>query len=224
MGAITGPDGLPRCGWALAAPDYVRYHDTEWGVPVRTDSGLLERIVLEGFQAGLSWLTILRKREAFRSALAGFDPPALAAFTADDVQRLLRDASIVRHRRKIEAAVGNAQALVALQRRDGPDALTRLVWAHAPADHARPLRTCDVPASTPESAALAVALRREGFVFVGPTTAYAAMQACGVVDDHLAGCAFGRGSGEDGPRLWDNGTSIGTQKGCAHGGNEAADR
>ena len=204
----AGPDGLPRCAWALGAEDYRRYHDEEWGVPVRTDTALLERLVLEGFQAGLSWLTILRKREAFRLAFAGFAPATVAAYTEQDVARLLTDASIVRHRGKIEAAITNARALCALQRRDGPDALSRLVWGHAPATHPVPRRLRDVPARTAESAALARALRREGFVFVGPTTVYAAMQACGVVDDHLAGCAFRAGPDEDGPRLWDNGGQV----------------
>ena len=177
-------------------------------MPVRTDTALFERLVLEGFQAGLSWLTILRKREAFRAAFAGFDPPTVAAYTDRDVERLLTDASVVRHRGKIEAAVTNARAVCALHRREGPDALSRLVWGHVPAAHPVPRRLTDVPARTPESTALARALRREGFVFVGPTTVYAAMQACGVVDDHLAGCAFRAGPGEDGPRLWDNGAQV----------------
>lgn len=189
-GAEPGADGVPRCPWALSSPDYVAYHDEEWGRPVHGDSALLERLVLEGFQAGLSWLTILRKRPAFRAAFAGFDPSVLACFGEADVQRLLGDAGIVRHRRKIEAAVTNARALLTLQQRDGAGALDRLVWAHAPDPQSRPAPRVlgDVPTTTASAAALARALTREGFVFVGPTTAYATMQACGLVDDHLAGC------------------------------------
>jgi DNA-3-methyladenine glycosylase I len=178
-----------RCPWALGPPDYLAYHDEEWGRPVRGDTALLERLVLEGFQSGLAWLTILRKRPAFRAAFASFEPHAVAAFGPDDVDRLLADAGIVRHRGKIEAAVTNARALVALQQRDGADALDRLVWAHAPAGtRSPPVTLGDVPARTSESTALARALKGQGFVFVGPTTAYATMQACGLVDDHLVGC------------------------------------
>jgi DNA-3-methyladenine glycosylase I len=168
-------------------PLYERYHDEEWGVPVRGDERLFERISLEAFQSGLSWITILRKREAFRRAFAGFDPAAVAAFGDDDVERLLGDAGIVRNRAKIEATLANARALVALQA--GGESLTDLVWSHAPAGP-RPAaeRLGELPATTPESIALARELRRRGFRFVGPTTAYAAMQACGVVNDHLAGC------------------------------------
>jgi DNA-3-methyladenine glycosylase I len=188
-GTEPGPDGLPRCPWALSPPDYLAYHDQEWGRPVHGDAALYERLVLEGFQSGLSWLTILRKRDAFRAAFAGFDPAAVAGFGEADVARLLADAGIVRHRRKIEAAVTNARAVRALVRRDGEGALDRLVWQHAPdRERAAPVLLGDVPARTAESAALATALRREGFVFVGPTTAYATMQACGLVDDHLQGC------------------------------------
>lgn len=187
-------DGRRRCGWAGAAStpaDYVAYHDHEWGRVVHGDAAMLERIVLEGFQSGLSWLTILRKRPAFRAAFAGFDPARLAAFGDADVQRLLTDAAIVRHRRKIEAAVTNARATLALQERRGAGALDRLVFSFAPVTRPDPPRgASDVPSSTKESAALAAALRREGFVFVGPTTAYAAMQACGVVNDHLARCDY----------------------------------
>jgi DNA-3-methyladenine glycosylase I len=190
-----GQDGRPRCPWAAgvgpdrwAAAEYVAYHDTEWGRPVHGDTALLERIVLEGFQAGLSWITILRKREAFRSAFAGFEPAAVAAFGADDVARLLADAGIVRHRGKIEAAVVNAQATLRLQESDGSDALDRLVWGFAPAPRPAPQMLDDVATHTPQSAALARALKGVGFVFVGPTTAHAAMQACGLVNDHLAGC------------------------------------
>jgi DNA-3-methyladenine glycosylase I len=177
-------DGRRRCSWGESSPDYVAYHDEEWGRPVTDDRGIFERLVLEGFQSGLSWLTILRKRESFRAAFADFEIEAVARFGARDVRRLLSDAGIVRHRGKIEAAISNAKAAAAL---DVP--LTRLVWSHAPAGRRRAPRTlADVPALTPESTALSKELKRRGFRFVGPTTAYAAMQACGVVNDHLARC------------------------------------
>lgn len=191
-GVRVGPDGVPRCAWVGAAPEYLAYHDDEWGRPVRTEAGLYERITLEAFQSGLSWLTILRKREGFRAAFAGFDPQLVAAFTAADRARLLTDPAIVRNAAKIEAAVTNAKAVLALRDQGG---LAELVWAHAPARHTRPVDPSQVPASSPESAALAKALRKAGFVFVGPTTMYAAMQACGLVDDHLSGCHRSRGSG-----------------------------
>jgi DNA-3-methyladenine glycosylase I len=190
--ALPGPDGVPRCPWALSAPEYLAYHDDEWGRPVHGDAALFERLTLEAFQSGLSWLTILRKRPAFRSAFAGFDPVAVAAFGAADRGRLLTDAGIVRNAAKIDATLANARAVVALWEQDGVGALDRLVWSHAPdrtPELPAPVTGADVPASTPASAALARALRRGGFRFVGPTTAYATMQACGLVDDHLAGCA-----------------------------------
>jgi DNA-3-methyladenine glycosylase I len=166
---------------------YERYHDVEWGRPVRDERRLYEKLCLEAFQSGLAWITILRKREAFRCAFAGFDPEAVARFGDGDVGRLLADAGIVRNRLKIEAAIANAGATVAL--RDAPQTLPELVWAHAPAPRRRAPRSwADVPALTPESTALAKALKRNGFRFVGPTTAYALMQACGLVNDHLAGC------------------------------------
>jgi DNA-3-methyladenine glycosylase I len=184
-GVAPGPDGLLRCPWALATPDYVAYHDSEWGVAVHGDERLYERISLEAFQSGLSWLTILRKREGFRAAFAGFDPATVAAFDDSDVARLMGDAGIVRNRAKIEATIANARATVDL----GAGGLDALVWSHAPPPRAQRLRTLDeAAASTPESVALAKALRARGFRFVGPTTAYAAMQACGLVDDHLEGC------------------------------------
>lgn len=190
-GAVPGPDGRLRCPWALSAPEYVDYHDLEWGVPVRGDDELFERITLEAFQSGLSWLTILRKRPAFRAAFAGFSVSAVAGFGGPDVERLLADAGIVRNRAKIEAALQNARAAAAL----GPGGLSALVWSHAPpADRPAPRSLADVPASTPESGALSRALRAAGFRFVGPTTAYATMQACGLVDDHLAGCVGRRSS------------------------------
>lgn len=186
---VDGPDGRPRCPWGLSAPEYVAYHDDEWGRPVHGDTALYERLTLEAFQSGLSWLTILRKRDGFRKAFAGFDPAAVAAFGPSDEARLMQDTGIVRNRAKVAAAIANARALIALQDADGDGALDRLIWSFAPADgrHA-PTSLADVPATTPESVALAKALKKAGFVFVGPTTAYAAMQACGLVNDHLAGC------------------------------------
>jgi DNA-3-methyladenine glycosylase I len=191
-GLVVGSDGVTRCAWAGSTPDYLVYHDTEWGVPVHGERALYERLTLEAFQSGLSWLTILRKREAFRSAFAGFDPEAVAAFDDADRQRLMADAGIVRNRLKIDAAIRNAAAVVALRAAGGLDAL---LWSHAPADHVPPAGVEDLRATSPESVALAKTLKRAGFVFVGPTTMYAAMQACGLVDDHLAGChrAGGRG-------------------------------
>jgi len=179
-----GPDGRPRCGWATSTGDYLRYHDEEWGRPVRGDDALFERLCLEAFQSGLSWLTILRKREAFRAAFAAFHIPAVAAFGEQDRERLLADAGIVRNRAKIDAAIANARAALALQ----DVTLTELVWSFAPPPRPAPRSFADVPARTAESTALARELKRRGFVFVGPTTAYAAMQACGLVNDHLAGC------------------------------------
>jgi DNA-3-methyladenine glycosylase I len=179
-----GSDGRPRCWWGSSSPDYERYHDEEWGRPVRDDRGLYERMVLEGFQSGLSWLTILRKRDNFRAAFANFEIEAVAAFGDRDVARLLADAGIVRHRGKIEAAIANARAAASL---DTP--LSELIWSFAPTGRRRAPRSLDdLPALTPESTALAKELKRRGFRFVGPTTAYATMQACGVVNDHLAGC------------------------------------
>jgi DNA-3-methyladenine glycosylase I len=174
-----------RC-WSTTDPAYLAYHDEEWGRPVRDERGMYERLCLEGFQSGLSWLTILRKREAFRRAFAGFDPDAVARFGPRDVERLLGDASIVRHRGKIEAAIANAKATVALRAAGTP--LPELVWSFAPADHRPPRGDGDWLTSTPESAALSKELRKAGFRFVGPTTVYATMQACGVVNDHLAAC------------------------------------
>jgi DNA-3-methyladenine glycosylase I len=175
-----------RC-WPTTDPLYVAYHDEEWGRPVRDDAKLLERLCLEGFQSGLSWLTILRKRPRFRAAFAGFDPQRLARFSGEDVERLMQDAGIVRNRRKIEAAVANAQATVALQ--EAGETLTELLWSFAPRQPApAPQALGDMPATTPESTALARELKRRGFRFVGPTTAYALMQACGLVNDHIANC------------------------------------
>jgi DNA-3-methyladenine glycosylase I len=182
-GLATGPDGLERCAWAVSAPEYVAYHDEEWGRPVRGDDALFERLCLEAFQSGLSWLTILRKREAFRDAFAGFAIERVAEFGDADVARLMDDARIVRNRAKILAAIGNARAARELE-----GGLAELLWSFAPERRPRPARREDVPATTPESKALARELKRRGFVFVGPTTVYAAMQACGLVDDHIQGC------------------------------------
>jgi DNA-3-methyladenine glycosylase I len=176
-----------RCGWAPETdPLYLAYHDDEWGRPVTSERGIYERLCLEGFQSGLSWLTILRKRESFRAAFAGFDPDEVAQFGARDVRRLLGEASIVRHRGKIEATIANARATVALRETGTP--LERLFWEHRPARPRRAGTHLDWQATTPESVALSKVLRRAGFRFVGPTTAYAAMQACGVVNDHVARC------------------------------------
>jgi DNA-3-methyladenine glycosylase I len=178
---VVGEDGRARCRWGASTPDYARYHDEEWGRPVRDDRGLFERMSLEAFQSGLSWLTILRKREAFRAAFAGFDIERVAAFGSDDVERLLGDAGIVRNRAKIEATIANARAAL-----DVP--LAELLWRFAPPPRPRPQTMADIPAVTPESTAMAKELKRRGFRFVGPTTAYALMQAAGMVDDHIEGC------------------------------------
>ncbi len=177
-------EALPCFG--AGDPLYLAYHDREWGRPLRGEREIFERLCLEGFQAGLSWLTILRKRPAFRVAFGDFEPERVAAFARDDVIRLLGDAGIVRHRGKIESAIANARATLALRAAGTP--LEHLFWEHAPSQSAAPRATSDWQATTPESRALAARLRREGFRFVGPTTVYAAMQACGVVNDHLASC------------------------------------
>ncbi|MFF2325171.1 MULTISPECIES: DNA-3-methyladenine glycosylase I [unclassified Streptomyces] len=191
-GAVAAPDGALRCPWGLSTEDYLRYHDTEWGRPVHGDDALFERLCLEAFQSGLSWLTILRRREGFRSAFAGFKIPAVADFTDADKERLLADVGIIRNRAKIEATLANAKVLAGWR----ADELDELIWSHAPDPAGRPApRTLgDVPAVTPESTALAKDLKKRGLRFVGPTTAYALMQACGLVDDHLADCVA-RGTG-----------------------------
>jgi DNA-3-methyladenine glycosylase I len=181
-----GSDGLPRCRWGASTPDYEWYHDEEWGRPVTDDRGLYERMVLEGFQSGLSWLTILRKRDNFRAAFANFEIDVVARFDDGDVTRLLGDAGIVRHRGKIEAAIANARGTLALREEGSP--LEQLVWAHRPKRPRKPRSPKDWQATSPESVALSKALKSAGFRFVGPTTVYAAMQACGVVNDHLATC------------------------------------
>ena len=189
-GLATGQDGRPRCFWCAGADDYVLYHDTEWGFPVVDDRRLFEKLCLEGFQAGLSWLTILRKREGFRRAFAGFDPEAVARFGATDVRRLLDDASIVRHRGKIESAIHNAER--ALELREEFGSLAAYVWRFEPGRSARPRRITRAAlrrmATTAESIALSKDLKKRGWSFVGPTTVYAFMQAMGLVNDHLVGC------------------------------------
>ena len=189
-GLVTGADGVMRCAWGDSTDDYRAYHDAEWGRAVRGDVALFERITLEAFQSGLSWLTILRKREGFRAAFARFDPDAVAAFGPHDVARLMADTGIVRNQRKVDATIMNAQALVRLREGAGDGALDALVWSFAPAPRATRVRSVrEIAAQTAESTALSKELKRQGFVFVGPTTMYAAMQACGLVDDHVAGCS-----------------------------------
>ncbi|MDG4803104.1 DNA-3-methyladenine glycosylase I [Micromonospora sp. WMMD980] len=181
---VTGADGLPRCAWGASTPDYAVYHDEEWGRPLRGDDALYERLTLEAFQSGLSWLTILRKRQAFRLAFDGFRIETVAGYGEAEQARLLADVGIVRNRAKVEAAIANARAAL-----DLPEGLSALLWSFAPPPRpARPRSFAEVPALTPESTALAKALKKRGFRFVGPTTAYALMQATGMVDDHLADC------------------------------------
>ena len=181
---VVGDDQLARCAWGASSPEYISYHDIEWGQPVHDDKGLFEKITLEAFQSGLSWLTILRKRPAFRTAFDGFDIERVARYGESDITRLLADTGIVRNRAKIEAAIANARAAADI---DG--GLAPLLWTFAPAPRRRRLRSlAQVPSITPESTAMAKDLKRRGFRFVGPTTAYALMQATGMVDDHIAGC------------------------------------
>ncbi|MBA2280884.1 MAG: DNA-3-methyladenine glycosylase I [Acidimicrobiia bacterium] len=184
---MTHADGITRCWWCGTDPLYVAYHDDDWGRPVRDERELYEKLVLDGAQAGLAWITILRKRETYRAAFEGFDPVLVAAYGDDDVARLLADPGIVRNRQKVAAAIGNAQALVAMHANG--ESLVDLVWSHAPKPRLRPLRPTDeLPATSPEAEALSKALKLRGWKFVGPTIVYAYMQAVGVVDDHLAGC------------------------------------
>ncbi|MET9438693.1 DNA-3-methyladenine glycosylase I [Streptomyces sp. NPDC006551] len=184
--AIAGPDGRLRCPWGLSTPDYVTYHDEEWGRPVRGDDALFERLCLEAFQSGLSWITILRRREGFRRAFADFEIASVAEFGEADRERLLLDEGIIRNRAKVDATLANAKVLAEW----APGELDALIWSYAPDPAARPapLTTADVPAVTPESTALSKALKKRGLRFIGPTTAYALMQACGLVDDHLKDC------------------------------------
>jgi DNA-3-methyladenine glycosylase I len=183
-GLVIGADGKPRCFWGGSMPEYVAYHDNEWGRPVLGDDALFERLTLEAFQSGLAWITILRKREAFRVAFAQFSIEAVARFGEADAARLMADPGIVRNRMKVDAALHNARVAA-----DLPDGLAKLLWSFAPdPPRPRPATRAEVPATTPESTAMAKALKKQGFKFVGPTTAYALMQATGMVDDHLAGC------------------------------------
>jgi DNA-3-methyladenine glycosylase I len=188
-----GPDGRLRCPWALGAPEYLDYHDSEWGVPVTTAAGLFERLSLEAFQSGLSWITILRKREAFRAAFLGFDPERVARFDETDVARLMADPAIVRNRAKITATVANAKVVARLG-----EEFASMLLRYAEPDHPRPTGDGDVRASSPGSVAMAKELKAAGLRFVGPTTAYALMQAVGLVDDHLAECFVP-------PRTWEGG-------------------
>ena len=181
--AVVGADGLARCGWGLSAPDYVAYHDEEWGVALHGDRELFERLSLEAFQSGLSWLIILRKREGFRRAFDNFDAAKVARYTDKRVERLLGDSGIVRNRSKILATIRNARAIADLD-----TGLGELLWSFAPAHHTPPRSLTDVPATSAESKAMAKELKRRGFAFVGPTTCYAMMQATGMVDDHLVDC------------------------------------
>ncbi|MFD4989081.1 DNA-3-methyladenine glycosylase I [Streptomyces sp. NPDC058374] len=185
-GALPGPDGALRCPWGLSTDDYLVYHDTEWGRPVHGDDALFERLSLEAFQSGLSWITILRRRETFRTAFAGFEIAAVAEFTEADRSRLLADPGIIRNRAKVDATLANARVLAGWSEGE----LDALIWSYAPERAGRPVpRTlADVPAVTDASTGLAKALKKRGIRFVGPTTAYALMQACGLVDDHLAHC------------------------------------
>ena len=184
---LVGDDGRARCAWVGDDCEYQRYHDEEWGVPLHGDRQLFEKLSLEAFQAGLSWITILRRRESFRAAFAGFDIDSVAAFDGSDIERLMLDTSIIRNRAKILATISNARISSALTR-EAPGALTTLMWAHAPAPHPRPASLAEVPAVTAHSAALSTELRALGFRVVGPTTMYALMQSTGMVDDHVAGC------------------------------------
>jgi DNA-3-methyladenine glycosylase I len=186
--AEPGPDGRLRCPWSLGSAEYLAYHDEEWGRPVRDDRRIFERLCLEAFQSGLSWLTILRKREGFRSAFARFDIKTVADYGPDDVTRLLADTRIVRNRAKIEAVIRNARAALTV-----PGGLAALVWSYAGGQDTAPVTLADVPSWTPRSKALARELRQHGFSFTGPVTVYATLQACGAVDDHLESC-FRRGA------------------------------
>ncbi len=196
---VRGDDGILRCAWGAADAEYRRYHDEEWGTPQHDPVRLFEKVCLEGFQAGLSWITILRRRPAFREVFQGFDVEAVAAMTESDVERLLGDARIIRHRGKIEATIQNARSTLALE-----VPLDEFLWSFAPpARTTAPHSFAEVPATTPESLAMSAALRKRGFRFVGPTTMYALMQATGMVDDHLAGCFRAAAHVEDaapGPR------------------------
>lgn len=222
---VRGDDGLLRPAWASRHADLRAYYDAEWGMPVRDERGVFERLALEGFQSGLSWATILRRREAFRRAFADFEVDAVAGFDDGDVQRLLQDDGIIRHRGKIEATISNARAACALRAVDGlgpcgdlpsGSTLADLVWAHRPSRTPRPARAAEVPTTSPESAALARELKRRGFRFVGPTTMHALMEAIGIIDTHLVGSHRRGCSG-----LWDADglprEPAGTERARGHG-------
>jgi DNA-3-methyladenine glycosylase I len=184
---VTGDDGITRCWWCGTDPLYVQYHDEDWGRPVRDERELFEKLLLDGAQAGLAWITILRKREGYRRAFEGFDPVRIAAYGDDDVARLLADPGIVRNRQKVAAAITNARSLLAMH--EAGETLRDLVWSHQPAPRTQPLRPGDeFPVTSDEAIALSKALQRRGWKFVGPTIVYAFMQAVGVIDDHVAGC------------------------------------
>ena len=194
---VTGADGVSRCAWSVSSDDYIEYHDTEWGVAVRSDRALYERLSLEAFQSGLSWLTVLRKRDAFREVFADFDPVIVANFGERDITRLLKDPRIIRHRKKIESTIANAQALVNAWESHAHDWLTQTMLEFAPSERdlveqgwiRPPSQLSHIPAKTDNSVALTKHLKQAGFVFLGPTTLYAAMQATGFVNDHVVGCA-----------------------------------
>ena len=185
VGAVVGDDGVARCPWGAGDPVNLAYHDTEWGMRVAGEAAHFERLTLEAFQSGLSWLTILNKRDSFRAAFAGFDADVVAAYDESDVERLMADAGIVRNRRKVDATIANARATVALREQGG---LEELLWSFSPEPGPAPWTTADVPTTSPESIALSKALKKAGFAHVGPTTMYALMEAIGLVDDHLEGC------------------------------------
>jgi DNA-3-methyladenine glycosylase I len=184
-GPVVGPDGVARCPWGAGDPVNLAYHDAEWGMRVSGEAAHLERLTLEAFQSGLSWLTILNKRPAFRAAFADFDADVVAAYGPSDVERLMADAGIVRNLRKVEAAIANARATVALRDAGGLEAF---LWSFRPEPGPAPVTTADVPTTSPESVAMSKALKKAGFAHVGPTTMYALMEAVGLVDDHLEGC------------------------------------
>jgi DNA-3-methyladenine glycosylase I len=194
---LIGSDGVARCPWPGSDPLYVAYHDDDWGRPVRDERELFEKLILDGAQAGLAWITILRKRDGYRRAFEGFDPGRVAAYGTDDVERLLADPGIVRNRQKVAAAISNAQALLAMH--EAGETLDDLVWSHRPEAHPTPRAGQDYPVTSPEAEALSSALRNRGWKFVGPTIVYAFMQAVGVVNDHLEGCAFRDRSDQENP-------------------------
>ncbi|MDH5492037.1 MAG: DNA-3-methyladenine glycosylase I [Myxococcales bacterium] len=186
---VTGPDGVRRCWWSTATEAYARYHDDEWGRPTRDDRWIFEKLCLEGFQAGLSWLTILNKRENFRAAFANFETTKVARFNSRSVERLLKDAGIVRHRGKIESTINNAKRAIEVSQEFG--SLSAFVWRYEPVAECEVVLRArgDIPSKTPESLALSKELKRRGWSFVGPTTVYAFMQAAGLVNDHMSGCS-----------------------------------